>query len=127
MGYTVHGGHKKSDMTEGLGLFFLYDICISYIYIYIWASLVAQTVKRLPTMQETWVRSLDREDPLGKEMATHSSILAARGSSGKELTCQCRRRKRLGLIPESGRCPRGDNGNPLQYSCLENPMDGGAS
>ena len=33
-------------------------------------------VKRLPTMQETWVRSLGREDPLEKEMATHSSILA---------------------------------------------------
>ena len=40
------------------------------------ASLVAQTVKRLPIMQETWVRSLRREDPLEKEMATHSSILA---------------------------------------------------
>ena len=38
--------------------------------------LVAQTVKRLPTMQETWVQSLGREDPLEKEMATHSSILA---------------------------------------------------
>ena len=33
-------------------------------------------VKRLPTTQETWVRSLGREDPLEKEMATHSSILA---------------------------------------------------
>ena len=33
-------------------------------------------VKCLPTMQETWVRSLGREDPLEKEMATHSSILA---------------------------------------------------
>ena len=43
-------------------------------------------------MWETWVRSLGREDPLEKEMATHSSILA----------------------------------NLLQYSCLENPMDGGA-
>ena len=40
------------------------------------ASLVAQTVKRLPAMQETWVRSLDREDPLEKEMAIHSSTLA---------------------------------------------------
>ena len=39
-------------------------------------SLVAQTVKRLPTMQETWVRSVDREDPLEKEMATHASTLA---------------------------------------------------
>ena len=32
----------------------------------------------------------------------------------------------LGLIPGSGRCPGEGNGNPLQYSCLENPMDGGA-
>ena len=39
-------------------------------------SLAAQTGKRLPTMQETWVRSLGREDPLAKEMATHSSTLA---------------------------------------------------
>ena len=39
---------------------------------------MAQMVKRLPTMQETWVRSLGREDPLEKEMATHSSILAWR-------------------------------------------------
>ena len=39
-------------------------------------SLVAQTVKRLPTMQETRVQSLGREDPLEKEMAIHSSILA---------------------------------------------------
>ena len=40
------------------------------------ASLVAQTVKRLPTMRETWVRSLGQEDTLEKEMATHSSIHA---------------------------------------------------
>ena len=39
------------------------------------ASLVAQMVKHLPTMQETRVRSLGREDPMEKEMATHSSIL----------------------------------------------------
>ena len=37
---------------------------------------VAQGVKRLPAMQETWVRSLGQEDPLEKEMATHSSTLA---------------------------------------------------
>ena len=40
------------------------------------ASLVAQTVKHLPAMQETQVRALGRGDPLEKEMATHSSILA---------------------------------------------------
>jgi len=37
---------------------------------------VAQTVKSLPAMQETWVQTLGQEDPLEKEMATHSSILA---------------------------------------------------
>ena len=42
------------------------------------ASLMAQRLKRLPPMRETWVRSLGQEDPLEKEMATHSSILAWR-------------------------------------------------
>ena len=37
---------------------------------------VAQLVKNLPAVQETWVQSLGQEDPLEKEMATHSSILA---------------------------------------------------
>ena len=41
-----------------------------------WASLVAQTVKCLPAMQDTRVRSLGQEDPLEKEMAVHSSTLA---------------------------------------------------
>ena len=40
------------------------------------ASLVVQTVKNLPTMQETWVWSLGQEDPQEKEMATHFRILA---------------------------------------------------
>ena len=43
-----------------------------------WACLLAQTVKSLPSMQETWVPSLGREDPLRKRMATHSGILAWR-------------------------------------------------
>ena len=43
-----------------------------------WASLVAQTVKNLPAMQETRVQSLGQEDPLEKGMATLSSILARR-------------------------------------------------
>ena len=45
------------------------------------------------------------------------------GASGKEPTCQCRRLSRLGLIPGLGRSPGRRHGNPLQYSCLENPMD----
>ena len=43
-----------------------------------WASLVAQRLKHLPGIRETQVRSLGREDPLEKEMATHSSTLAWR-------------------------------------------------
>ena len=54
----------------------------------VWASLVAQLVKNLPAMWETWICS-------------------------------------LGFIPGLGRSPRGEHGNPLQYSCLENPVDGG--
>ena len=42
----------------------------------LWTSLVAQTVKRLSAMQETQVRALGWEDPLEKEMATHSSTIA---------------------------------------------------
>ena len=49
-----------------------------YIYIYNGASLVAQRLKCLPAMQETRVQSLGGEDPLEKEMAPHSSILAWR-------------------------------------------------
>ena len=62
VGYSPWGC-KESDTTERL---------------HFRASLVAQMVKCLPTMQETRVRSLGREDPLEKEMATHSSILAWR-------------------------------------------------
>ena len=39
---------------------------------------MAQTVKRMPTMQETWVQSLAQKGPLKEEMATHSSILVGR-------------------------------------------------
>ena len=55
-------------------------ICASqiHIYVHIYASLVAQRLKHLPPMRETRVRSLGWEDPLEKEMATHSSILAWR-------------------------------------------------
>ena len=47
------------------------------------------------------------------------------GASGKESTCQCRRRKKHGFIPGSEEWPGKWHGNPLQYSCLENPMDRG--
>ena len=51
---------------------------VAYPLQYSWAPLMAQTVKYPPAMQETWVQSLGRENPLKEGMATHSSILAGR-------------------------------------------------
>ena len=45
------------------------------------------------------------------------------GANGKEPACQCRRCRRSGFDPGSGRSPGGGHGNPLQYSCLENHRD----
>ena len=56
----------------------LFYLCVtnSFWYTLYQACLLAQAVKNLPAMQEAWVRSLGQEDPLEKEMATNSSILA---------------------------------------------------
>ena len=43
---------------------------------YLLVSLVAQMIKNLPAMRETWIRSLDQEDHLEEGMATHSSVIA---------------------------------------------------
>ena len=90
-----------------LGLFdFQYDT---------WTSLVAQTVKRLCTMGETWVRSLGGEDLLEKEMATHSSTERLHFHSQDtwrgltpvaqqlRICLPCRGHRRHGLIPGWGR------------------------
>ena len=45
------------------------------------------------------------------------------GASGKEPTCQCRRHRKCELNPWVGKIPFRRDGNPFQYSCLENPMD----
>ena len=56
-----------------------------------------------------------------RQLAT--SLASLDGSDGKESACNA---EGLGSIPGLGRSPREGNGNPLQYSCLENPMDRGA-
>ena len=56
-----------------LSVQFQYFMCVPC---HVWDSLVAQRVKSLPEMQETWVRSLGQEDPLEKKMAIHSSTIA---------------------------------------------------
>ena len=55
-----------------------------------------------------------------------SSKLFQGGTSGQEPTCQTGDIRDMGSVSESGRSPGGRHGNPLQYSCLENPMDRGA-
>ena len=65
----------------------------------------------------------------GTELESHYSYVVGLklgfpgGSGGKASACNA---GDLGLIPGSGRSPGEGNGNPLQHSCLENPMDGGA-
>ena len=54
------------------------------------------------------------------------SVHVCDGSLGKESTCNARDTGDVGSILRSGRFPGGGHGNPLQYSCLENPMDRGA-
>ena len=62
----------------------------------------------------------------GLERETIWHLLVNGGASGKEPACQCRRLRHVGSIPESRRSPGEWHGYPLQYSCLENPMDRGA-
>ena len=90
-------------------------------------SLVAQTVKRLPTMRETRVQSLGLEDLLEKDMATHSSILPGKSYGQrslvgiasqlalvvKNLPASAGDTRDMGSIPELGRSPGIGNGNPL--------------
>ena len=61
--------------SRSLSRFSISNRLLSILYIVV-ASRVAQTVKNLPAMRETWVRSLSWEDPLEEGMVTHSSILA---------------------------------------------------
>ena len=51
-------------------------LATSHTVVYIWGFLVAQTIKNLSAVWETWVQFLGQEDPLEKGMATHSGILA---------------------------------------------------
>ena len=83
------------------------------------ASLVAQTVKRLPAVQETWVQSLGWENPLEKEMATYCSILAWKIPRTEEPG-------RLQSMGSQSRTQLSDFSFSFQCSCLENPRDWGA-
>ena len=125
---------------------------IGYPLQYSWASLVAQLVKNPPAIQETWVRSWVGKIPWRRERLPTpvfwpgefhrlynpwghqesdtterlSLSLFPGGSVVKNPLANARDTGDLGSIPEWGRSPGRGNGNPLQYSCLKNPMDRGA-
>ena len=65
-------------MDEGPDAILSFKTFLSFINRLLGASPVAQRLKRMPAMWETWVQSLGQEDPLEKEMTTHSSTLAWR-------------------------------------------------
>ena len=65
---------KKRYIIANITYYLCMKLLIASLHYLIWASLVAQIVKNLPAMQETWDQSLGREDTLEKGMATHSSI-----------------------------------------------------
>ena len=66
-------GFSRQEYWSGVPL---PSLCFVSRCVYFWVSLVAQTVKNLPAMHNTQVHPLDRDDPLEKGMATHSSILS---------------------------------------------------
>ena len=80
---------------------------------------MAWLVKNSPAAWETWVQSLGWEDPLEKGTALNFP-----GSSKSKTSAY--NAGDPGSIPGWGRSPGEGNGNPLQHSCLENPMGGGA-
>ena len=97
---------------------------IGYPFQYSWAFLVAQLVKNPPAMQETPVQFPGQKIHWRRDRLPTPVFLGFPcGLTGKE---SARNARDLGLIPGLGRSPGEGNGNPLQYSCLENPMDKGA-
>ena len=86
---------------------------------------MAQTVKHLPAVWETWVQFLGQEDLLreGNGNPLHDSLDFSGGLDGKASAYNV---GDPGSSPGLGRSPGEGNGNPLQYYCQENPMDRGA-
>ena len=79
--------HRLRDLKTGINFLTILDSILKSRdeTLLMWASLVAQMVKRLPAMRETQVRFLGREDPLEKEMAIHSSTLAGKSHGRRSL------------------------------------------
>ena len=98
-------GHNQSDGAQDISLH--------------WASRVPQLAKNPPSGFNSWVSKIRwRRD----RISTPVLLGFSGGSDGKQFSST---EGDLGLIPGLVRSPGGGHGNPLQYSCLENPVDGG--
>ena len=121
--------------TFGMGhfvvcIYILTNVCINkqHLMLFDGACLVAQRVKNLPTMPETQIWSLGREDPLEKRMATHSSILAWRipwteepgGLSRPWRRCSSHQRT---ILPHLGDFPDAANGEEPACQCGSHKFD----
>ena len=112
---TLHG-HWEDHSLDYMGLFLAqYCLCFSTLYRLVIAFLPRSKRLMIPWLQSPSAVILD--PPKRKSVTT--SIFSPS-------ICHEVMRPDLGLIPGSGRSPGEGNGNPLQYSCLENPMGGGS-
>ena len=111
VGPGTPGGHVLGHEENGLELRVDETFCIRG------ASLVAQRLKHLPAMQEAWVQLLGREDPLEKEMATHSSILENPMDGGASVHGVTKSRTRLRDFTFTFFCYRPCRWAPWCYLC----------
>ena len=101
---SPHAILNLSNWSYSLHHFFVFLVLI---HLCLGASLVAQTVKTLPAMQETWVRSLGQEDPLEKEMATHSTPgMQDPSSPSRDWTCAPGNGNTISTTAPPGKSPK---------------------
>ena len=93
---------------------------------WLWTNGISSCDLANPFLESKYVPYTCGGQPGSWEVSREQEWFLRGGTSGKEPACQCRRRKRPGSSPRSGRPPGEGQSNPRPYSCLENSMDRGA-
>ena len=127
------------DLSPDLGSDMNYPCDLSQLFNYTWSlfnhHLSSYTVRVNELLCAWYMEEIPLQSPEEKQKGSLPNLNSwtlfsfmgfPDGPSAKELTCQCTRLRDTGLLPVTGRSPGGGHGNPLQNSCLENPMDTGA-
>ena len=102
----------------------IFHVSVGYLYVFFGKS----SIQSLCPFLLAWFFFFADSISFGGNLSVHSFNFRGfpGGSMGKESACNAGDARDSGLIPGWGRSPGGGHGNPLQYSCLENPMDRGA-